>query len=99
MTDQLQETSQPAVVKIIGKSGSADTYTIRDFLHRRDVPFEWIELTSNQQARKDVGVQSTKDLRLPVCIFPEGTRMECPTIRQITKSSDGSAIRPNPSMT
>jgi thioredoxin reductase (NADPH) len=86
MTDQLQKTNQPAVVKVIGKSGSAAAYTIRDFLHRSDVPFEWIELTSNQQARKDVGVQSTKDPRLPVCIFSDGTRMECPTVRQITEN-------------
>src|SRR5580692_8962601 len=71
-------TSQPdqsARVKIFGKSGSALGYMIRDFLHRSDVPFEWIEASNDDQAQED----------LPVCIFPDGTRLECPTIRQITE--------------
>ena len=73
------------VMKIIGKAGSATAYTIRDYLERSDVPFEWIELADDQQARAEAGVNNLQDPRLPVCIFSDGTRMECPTIRQITK--------------
>jgi thioredoxin reductase (NADPH) len=58
---------------------------IRDFLHRCDIPFEWIELTSDEDARKLAGVQGLNDSRLPVCIFPDGSRMDCPTIRQIVE--------------
>ena len=59
------------LVKIYGRLGSAEAYQLRDFLHRCDVPFEWIPLESDAQAR------------LPVCEFPDGTRMESPTIRQV----------------
>jgi thioredoxin reductase (NADPH) len=76
-------TSQPAV-KVFGKSGAAQAFAIRDFLHRSDVPFEWIELKSDEQAR-GAGVDSLNDRRLPVCVFSDGTRLECPTIRQITE--------------
>src|SRR6186713_743392 len=72
-------------VKIFGKTGSALGYLIRDFLHRSDVPFEWIELTNDEQARLQLGVDGLQDSRLPICVFPDGTRMECPTIRQITE--------------
>jgi thioredoxin reductase (NADPH) len=82
MTDNLK-TNQPAV-KVFGKSGSAHAFAIRDFLHRSDVPFEWIELKGDEQAR-GVGVDSLNDRRLPVCLFLDGTRLECPTIRQITE--------------
>src|SRR6266852_3580227 len=61
------------LVKIYGRLGSAEAYQLRDFLHRCDVPFEWIPLESDAQAR------------LPVCEFPDGTRMESPTIRQVTE--------------
>jgi thioredoxin reductase (NADPH) len=71
-------------VKIYGKSESPIAYAIRDFLHRGDVPFEWIELKNNEDARR-IGFESLSDQRLPVCIFSDGTRMECPTIRQITE--------------
>ncbi len=61
------------LVKIYGRLGSAEAYQLRDFLHRCDVPFEWIPLESDAPAR------------LPVCEFPDGTRMESPTIRQVTE--------------
>lgn len=72
-------------MKIIGKAGSVTAYKIRDYLQRSDVPFEWIELENDQQARAEAGVGNLQDPRLPVCIFSDGTRLECPTIRQITE--------------
>jgi thioredoxin reductase (NADPH) len=77
-------TSQAApLVKIIGRRASAPCYAIRDFLYRSGVPFEWVELTSDEQARALAGVEHLHDARLPVCVFPDGTRMDCPTISQI----------------
>src|SRR6267143_4066 len=76
-------TKQPAV-KVFGRFGSAQAFAIRDFLHRSDVPFEWIELRRDEQAR-GVGVDGLNDHRLPVCVFSDGTRLESPTIRQITE--------------
>jgi thioredoxin reductase (NADPH) len=70
-------------IQVFGTRGSAEAYAIRDFLHRSDVPFEWYELISVEQARTLVGVSGLNDKRLPVCVFPDGTRMECPTLRQI----------------
>lgn len=79
--------SQPisGKIKIFGRRGAPLGYMIRDFLHRSDIPFEWVELTSDEDARAKAGVSSLDDKRLPVCIFPDGTRLECPTIRQITE--------------
>ncbi len=71
---QPSDTRAPSLVKIIGRHDSPAAYTIRDFLHRSDVPFEWVE----------AGVEH-QDSRLPVCVFPDGTRLECPTVRQITE--------------
>jgi thioredoxin reductase (NADPH) len=83
MTDGTQG-DQPAVVKVFGRSESARAYAIRDFLRRGDVPFEWVEFISEEQARQ-IGVEIPDDKRLPVCIFPDGTRLESPTIRQISE--------------
>jgi thioredoxin reductase (NADPH) len=84
MTEQMAN-NRPPLVKVYGTLGAPAGYMIRDFLHRCDIPFEWIELTSDEDARKLAGVQSLNDTRLPVCIFPDGTRMDCPTIRQIVE--------------
>ena len=72
-------------VRLYGKRGCPVAYSIRDFLQRSDVPFEWIELRDDEQARKELGVNNMDDVRLPICIFPDGTRMEHPTVRQITE--------------
>src|SRR5258708_1772732 len=80
----LSESQEPRI-KIIGKPGCALAYKIRDFLHRSDVPFEWIPVSDDEQARKEAGVDHANDSRLPMCIFPDGTRLECPTIRQIVE--------------
>jgi thioredoxin reductase (NADPH) len=69
-------------VKLYGRAGSAQAYAIRDFLHRSDIPFEWHEVTTDDQARA-AGLNGADDPRLPVCIFSDGTRLENPTIRQI----------------
>src|ERR1700726_3802776 len=75
---------QPSKVKLFGTRGSSTAYAIRDFLYRSDVPFDWVELQTDEQARA-VGATGLEDPRLPICLFPDGTRMECPTIRQITE--------------
>ena len=62
--------------------GSSIGYMIRDFLHRSDVPFEWID----KDARRLPGVTSLNDSRRPICVFPDGVRVECPTVRQITET-------------
>ncbi|HEY1471718.1 MAG TPA: FAD-dependent oxidoreductase [Candidatus Acidoferrum sp.] len=84
MAEQTQTNSSP-IVKILGTPGSPLAYKIRDFLYRSDVPFEWVPLTTDEQARLQASVDHLQDSRLPVCIFPDGTRMSCPTIRQITE--------------
>src|ERR1700733_11110323 len=85
MTDKPHDTTQPPNVRVIGRPGSATAYKIRDYLQRSDVPFVWVELDSDEQARTVGGVNDLHDARLPVCVFPDGTRMDCPDIRQITE--------------
>src|ERR1700719_168454 len=80
----MTEPNQPRV-KIYGTPGSAACYSIRDFLHRSDVPCEWIDLTSGEDAGAEAGVRGPNDPRLPVCVFPDGLRLANATVRQITE--------------
>src|SRR5215217_6779880 len=82
--EQKAGTSVP-LVTILGPPGSPLGYSIRDFLYRSDVPFEWVQLATDAQARADAGMEHLADTRLPVCVFADGTRLECPTVRQITE--------------
>src|SRR5580700_7124162 len=76
-------TPQPSLrLRLLGTHDSSTGYGLRDFLYRNNVPFEWIELTSDEQARKLAQVNDLHDHRLPVCIFPDAVRLDSPTIRQ-----------------
>src|SRR3982074_643181 len=78
-------TNAPPLVRVYGVPRSSKSYAIRDFLHRSDVDFEFVPLTSEDEARAQAGCSDLRDSRLPVCVFPDGTRMEAPTIRQNTE--------------
>ena len=84
MTDGNDAQSVQSRVQVFGRAGCAAAYAIRDFLHRCDVPFEWAELKTDEEAHA-IGMDSINDSRLPVCVFADGARMQNPTIRQITE--------------
>src|SRR3984957_4101926 len=79
------DSSKAAPLTVFGAPGCAPSYSIRDFLHRSDIPFNWTELKNDQEANEKVGVGGLHDDRLPVVFFPDGTRFDRPTIRQITE--------------
>src|SRR6201991_4862565 len=72
-------------LRLLGTHRSSASYGLRDYLYRSNVPFEWIELTSDEQARELAQVKDLHDHRLPVCLFPDGVRLDSPTIRQIAE--------------
>ena len=72
-------------LQLFGTRGSPAAYAIRDFLARCDVPFAWIELRDDEQARAFAYVSGLGDNRLPLCVFAGGTRLENPTVRQVTE--------------
>jgi thioredoxin reductase (NADPH) len=71
----------PQVV-LIGQRASAAGYSIRDFLSRNGVPYEWVE--ADDAGRLDAllarGVTSTQ---LPLCILPSGKRLGPATVEGV----------------
>jgi thioredoxin reductase (NADPH) len=72
-------------IQVLGTRGSARAYAIRDFLHRSGVPFQWIELRGDNQARALAQLDGLSDDRLPVCAFSDGTRLERATVQSISE--------------
>src|SRR6266850_1619152 len=81
---EIRPSDQRPLVTVYGRTGSAHCHAVRDFLFRNDVPFEWVGLHTDVEARA-IGLNSIGDDRLPVCVFADGTRIERPTIRQVSE--------------
>ena len=71
------------VVQLLGHRDDAGAWEIRDFLKRSVVEFQWIELVTDEDSRREVGQSDLKKVDLPVVELPDGTRLFGPTLRQI----------------
>lgn len=80
---KLDASNSKSPLQLLGRRGSAEAYALRDFLYRSGVPFEWIELTTDTEAREYGQLDGLTDSRLPVCLFPDGTRLDHATIHQV----------------
>lgn len=77
-----------AHVDLFGNPNSAETYELRDFMQRSNIPFTWTELSSDEDAREKAGVQSLKDCSLPVCVLDQGSKLYHPSVHDLARALD-----------
>jgi thioredoxin reductase (NADPH) len=66
-------------VRVVGSRFSPEAHQIRDFLARNCVPFDWLDIERDEEARRLLDSEDQKASRLPIVIFPDGTRLVQPT--------------------
>src|SRR6202047_2234502 len=71
------------VVRLLGHRGDAGAWQIRDFLRRSVVEFQWIELSTEEDCRRELGLSDLKNVNLPVVERPDGSRLFGPTLRDV----------------
>jgi len=71
------------VVRLLGHRDDAGAWEIRDFLKRSVVEFQWIELATDEDSRRELGLSDLKTVDLPVVELPNGTRLFGPTLREV----------------
>jgi short chain dehydrogenase len=64
---------------LFGLPNSPEAYELRDFLKRSGFPFEWVDLKTDDDARRLAGVTGLDDPRLPVCVMEKGSVLFRPT--------------------
>jgi thioredoxin reductase (NADPH) len=71
----------PQVI-VAGTHASAAAYAIRDFLSRNGQPYDWVDV---DQSGAELLLHGEKiDVsRLPLCLLPDGTRLESATVEQV----------------
>src|SRR5258707_1660868 len=74
--------SKARVVRLLGHRDHAGAWEIRDFLKRSVVESQWIELSTEEDCRRELGLD-LKNVNLPVVELPDGTRLFGPTLRDV----------------
>jgi len=70
-------------IVIYGCTNSAACYKVRDFLTRNCADYEWVELNTDEEARKLAGISGLTDSRLPLCVLSQNTKLYCPSLRDL----------------
>jgi thioredoxin reductase (NADPH) len=74
-------------ITLIGEVKSPKAYLIRDFLQRNGFAFQWIEVTTDAEARQYAGLDSRSDPRFPVLALKDRT-LYAPTFPDIVAALD-----------
>src|SRR5260370_5067284 len=71
------------VVRLLGHRDDVGAWQIRDFLKRSVVEFQWIELSTEEDSCRELGLSDLKNVNLPVVELPDGTRLFGPALRDV----------------
>jgi thioredoxin reductase (NADPH) len=79
-SDHPPETSQ---VRVIGHRWSDRSYDVKTFLARNHVPYRWLDVERDDEARRllEVAQRTTQDL--PLVLVPDGDTLTAPTAREL----------------
>ena len=82
-------------IRLIGLFWSPKSHETKDFLARNGVPYQWLDVESDQEARRIVDYIRSKDsananttsttIRLPILLFQDGSYLIEPTNAQIAE--------------
>ena len=87
------EAARPKLT-LVGYRFSSDSHRTRDFLARNCVPFEWLDIERDGEARRLLAECKVGPSRLPLIRFPDGTVVAQPSDAQIAEKI-GLKIRPD----
>jgi thioredoxin reductase (NADPH) len=72
----------PQVI-LVGNRASSAGYTIRDFLSRNGVPYDWVDLEDVERLPAVVSPSEMDPSLLPICILPNGIRLAPATLEDV----------------
>lgn len=72
-------------IRVAGTLWSASSHDVKDFLARNRVPYQWLDIEKDGEARALVEAVSAESYRLPVVFFPDGTVLVEPDHRNLAE--------------
>jgi thioredoxin reductase (NADPH) len=70
-------------VRLVGNRASSVGYSIRDFLNRNGVPYEWVDIDDAARVGALLTPGEMDVDQLPVCVLPDGTRLAPATLEGV----------------
>lgn len=72
-------------IRVAGTLWSASCHNVKDFLARNRVPYQWLDIEKDVEARQLVEAINQEEHRLPVVFFPDGAVLIDPDNRSLAE--------------
>jgi thioredoxin reductase (NADPH) len=72
-------------IRIVGTRWSPDAHLVKDFLARNLIPYQWLDVEADAEARKLVDIADAGANELPLVLLPNGTRLTRPSSSQLAE--------------
>lgn len=67
-------------IRVAGTLWSASSHYVKEFLARCQIPYQWLDIEKNEEARTLVEASTSDRPRLPVVFFPDGSTLVEPDL-------------------
>jgi thioredoxin reductase (NADPH) len=72
-------------IRVAGALWSTNSHKVKDFLTRNQIPYQWLDIEKDREAKVLIEAIENADQRLPVVYFPDGTVFIEPDMRQLAE--------------
>jgi thioredoxin reductase (NADPH) len=91
LDDLLQEWSSTVVmpyqgIRVAGTLWSPRSHDVKDFLSRNRIPYQWLDIEVNSDAKTLVEAVHQEKKGLPVVFMPDGSRLVSPTTKELAEA-------------
>jgi len=70
-------------IRIAGTLWSLTSHQVKDFLTRHQIPYQWLDIEKDPEARSLIESVSTESTKLPVIFFPDGKALVQPDLKEL----------------
>jgi thioredoxin reductase (NADPH) len=83
-------------IRVAGARSSPQSYAVKDFLSRNQIPYQWIDIEHDATTRELLASIEGGLTRLPTVFFADGTHLVAPTNRELAEKvgMHTKAVRP-----
>ncbi len=72
-------------IRLLGTKWSPQSYTVKEFLSRNLIPYQWVDIDSDE-SMKEMALSITGDIKkLPIVLFPDGSNLVAPANSKIAE--------------
>jgi thioredoxin reductase (NADPH) len=72
-------------IRVTGALWSTSSHKVKDFLTRNQIPYQWLDIEKDREAKNLIESVKESDDRLPVVFFPDGSVLIEPETRQLAE--------------